>query len=241
MSYLKPNQERSKSAIILIFIVMGIEIISIISDWFQYKLLQNAALGTISVDEANANDYRQQMIAIIYLVIYIGSAITFILWFRRAYYNLHQLTDYLSLPEGWASGAWFVPIICLYRPYQIMKELFLKSADVLEEKTGSYTSPNTSKLGVWWALWIISNLIGQFVFRSSLRAESIDEIMTFTIASIINGIIGIPLALITIAIIRDYAKTEAILYETNVSGELAIVPLIAEENIDHKTSENLDT
>lgn len=232
MSYLKPNQERSKSAIILIFIVMGIEIISTISDWFQYKLLQNAATGTISIDDANANDYRQQMIAIIYIVVFIGSAITFILWFRRAYYNLHQLTDYLSQPEGWAAGAWFVPIVCLFRPYQIMKELFLKSADVLEEKTGIYTPVNTSKLGIWWTLWIISNLIGQFVFRYSLRAESVDEIMTFTMASIINGILGIPLALITLAIIRDYTKTENMLYEINVTEELAIAPLIAEENID---------
>jgi sugar phosphate permease len=72
---------------------------------------------------------------------------------------------------------------------------------------------NTNSLGLWWTLWIISNLIGQFVFRYSMNAESIDELTTTTIASMIANIVGIPLALITIKIVKDYSNVEPLLIE----------------------------
>jgi len=125
MEKLRPNQERAKTAIILIYIVLGIELIDCVSDYFQLRLLQRFQSGiTVSVSEATANDMRVTILALIYMVAYITSAVMFIRWFRRAYFNLHQVARVLTHSEGWAAGAWFVPIVNLFRPYQIMKELY---------------------------------------------------------------------------------------------------------------------
>jgi hypothetical protein len=215
MENLKPNGQRAKNAITLIWIVLAFEIVALISGYLQYDLLQTVANGgEILTETATANDNREQIIAILYMIAFIVSAITFIQWFRRAYYNLHLKVNHLSHTEGWAAGSWFVPVVNLYRPYQIMKEMYQETMELLTKKgIGFNHTFSTNALGWWWTLWIISKIIGQFIFRYSLKAESIDELTVSTFASMIINIIGIPLALITVKVIKDYLDVEPLLSE----------------------------
>jgi hypothetical protein len=215
MENLKPNAQRAKNAITLIWIVLVLEIVSLISGYFQFNLLRGVSNGAeISMETAAANDKREQIVAIIYMIVFIFSAVTFIQWFRRAYFNLHQKVNYLSQTEGWAAGSWFVPVLHLYRPYQIMKELYQETKELLIKK-GRNINPNfsTSALVWWWTLWILNNIIGQFVFRYSMKAESVDELTVSTVASMVSNFIGIPLAVITIKIVKDYSVLEPLVYE----------------------------
>lgn len=215
MESLKPNDQRAKYAILLIWIVLGFEIISMISGFFQYNLLQTALNGgIITMEEANANDKREQVIAILYLIAYFVSAITFILWFRRAYYNLHGRATILSYTEGWAAGSWIVPFINLYRPYKIMKELYEETQEILNKKGITADDKfNMVYLGWWWSLWILNNFMGQFVFRYTMKAKGIEELSNSTVFGIVQNFIGIPLALITIKIISNYASVEPLFYK----------------------------
>lgn len=221
---LKSNEQRAKIAIYLVLSVLIVEVISLISDFMQYELLQNSANGTsLSMDEANANDTRQQIIGIVYLILYLISAITFIQWFRRAYFNLHTRVNNLTYEEGWAAGAWFVPIVNLFRPFQIMKEMYNETCRILGTDNTNIAKPlTTNALGIWWTLWIISGVLGQVVFRLSRHAETVDDFINLTVLSIISSIITVPLALVTIKVIKDYAAVEPFLGEytspNSVSG-----------------------
>ena len=99
MENLKPNGQRAKYVITLIWIVLALEIVSLISGYFQYDLLQTAANGgEISAETATANDTRELIIEVFYLIANIVSVVTFIQLFRRAYFNLHINTiDYLQI------------------------------------------------------------------------------------------------------------------------------------------------
>ncbi|MGS4344462.1 DUF4328 domain-containing protein [Myroides odoratus] len=217
MKKLKPNGQRAKNAIILIWIMLALDIISVISGYFQYDLLQMVANGNeISIEQANANDSREQIISLLYLIAYIISAVTFIQWFRRAYYNLHLRVTNLSYTEGWAAGSWFVPILCLFRPYQIMKELYVETKALLIKKEAVFNSNfTTNTLGLWWAFWLVNNLMGQFVFRYAQRAETIEELTISTLTSMATNIIGVLLALLTIKVIANYAAVEPLLLESD--------------------------
>jgi hypothetical protein len=218
MNYLKPNQQRSKTAIILILIIMALDIIGLISNVFEYLLLEKAAEFGISPDEAYANDLRQRIIGILYLIAFITSIVTFILWFRRAYANLTLAYGKLNHDEGWAAGAWFVPILSLYRPYQMMKELYQKTAALLNEKLHAYYIEFTF-LGLWWTLWIVGNVVGNISTRYALRAETIDELTISSIINIVSDFVAIISALLTVKVIRDYSKMENLLTEINFNEE----------------------
>lgn len=221
MEDVRPNEQRAKTAKILIWIVLAIEILMLISDFFEYQLLSNASAGlSISPESATANDLRQQILAILYLIAYITSAVTFINWFRRAYYNLHTQIYNLRFDEGWAAGAWFVPFLNLFRPYQIMKELYQETEHLLVERVENYQTHNhTALLGGWWTLWIIVSFIGQFVFRYSVGADTIEELMVVSVASIISSVASIPLAFVAVEVIGRYTKMEALLYNEGYTVE----------------------
>lgn len=95
MNTIRPNEQRANIAILLIWIVLAMELISLISNYFQFNMLQSVQDGnTLPMDEANANDTRVQLLSVLYLVVYIISGITFIMWFRRAYFNLHNRVEF---------------------------------------------------------------------------------------------------------------------------------------------------
>ena len=216
MYRLRPNEQRAKNAIILIWIVLALEIVNLISSYMQYDLLQTVVNGGFLSDETvEANDTREQICGIVYFIAYLISGITFIMWFRRAYFNLHQKANYLTHSEGWAAGSWFVPIVNLYCPYQIMKEIYVETKKLFTKKgLSDKIDYSTSYLGLWWTLWIISAFIGQFVFRFAFKsADTMDNLITTTVTQMISNVLGIPLALITIKIIKDYSKVEPLLIQ----------------------------
>ena len=208
---LRDNEQRAKTAILLIWIVLGVEILSLGSSVAQYFLLHNVRQGVeYSEFVLSANDLREGLIGFLFLVVYIVSAVTFIRWFRRAYYNFHTRVTHLSWKEGWAAGAWFVPILSLFLPYQIMKDMYQGTRHVLSER-GLVRDPAllpTGMLGTWWALWVISGILSNIIFRLSLWAESVDELLVSTIGNIVVEVLGIPLAIVTVKVIRDYARVE---------------------------------
>lgn len=228
MAILLPNQNRAKTAMTMVWIVGALNAIAFASDYFQYLLLNRvAAGGIITPESASANDLRQRIIALTYLITFVISAIAFILWFRRAYNNLHQKNNFLSFGEGWAAGAWFVPIINLFRPYQIMKELYVETKRVLSECQVIYIQKlPIRQLGIWWAFWICNSISSQVVFRMTQKAETINSLQMATVASMIDNIIGIALTLITVRVIKSYADVEPLL------AELSENPEAIEEKVD---------
>jgi hypothetical protein len=231
MNNLKPNDQRARVAIILIWLVLLMDVIAFTSGYFQYDLLVGVANGNeLSMETANANDLRQRIVGIFEIVIFIISGITFIRWFRRAYYNLKLKWDYLAETDGWVVGAWFVPIVSLYKPYRMMKELYLETHSVLTNKGFDLSSRfTTAHLPWWWALWIINSIMGQILFRFSLRAESLNELISLTYFNMCVNVIGVPLAIITVKVIKDYAKLEPLLLEIKEeeeSVEIAEVPAV---------------
>lgn len=220
MADLKPNGQRAKIAILLIWIVLAMESLSLVSSYLQYQLLQAAASGVeITPEEAEANDLRELLCAAFFIIAYIVSIVTFIQWFRRAYFNLHQKVSYLGFSEGWAAGSWFVPFINLVRPYKIMKELYQETKAYLTDKGVNVDETlTTTILGWWWALWLVNGFVGNLVFRISLNAETIDELISATITGMVGHLVGIMLSLITLKVVKDYANVEPILYDVKDDG-----------------------
>ena len=94
----------------------------------------------------------------------------------------------------------------------MMKELYVETARIFTKKGLSEGAASSTKfLGWWWTLWIINNMVAQFEFRTSLKAEIAADLSNVTIAGMIGNLISIPLAIITVKVIKDYSKMEQVL------------------------------
>ena len=214
---LKPNQKRAVIAIILIWTCLILNLISLFSSYLQYGLLTQLSRGVqISSHILEQNDSREQVIAYVTIIVSIISAVTFIQWFRRAYFNLHSVVPNLSYTEGWAAGSWFVPIIGLYRPYQIMVELYNKTTARLEErKLIDNQNFEITFVKIWWLLWIIVSIMGRVINKYVSEAETIDNYIDYTFFTMVQDILYIPLSLLTIKVIKEYSNFENILFNDN--------------------------
>ncbi len=207
---LKPNKKRATLAIQMIWAVLIVDLFMIISNYFQYRLLQDFNDGLYVTDEAiSSNDLRVGLLSLVYVLIYIISVVTFIRWFRRAYNNLAARTS-IDHGEGWAAGGWFVPIISLFRPYTIMKELFQKTDRIIANKTGSETKNNhLTLIGFWWALWLIVGYIGNYSLKTMFKEDTIETLSKSTLADIATSIGEIPIGILAILIISAFIKKES--------------------------------
>ncbi len=214
---LRPNLKRAQFAITLIYIILAILCIFNFLLILQFQLIQNSLNGVEITEElALENDNRIELAQKVYYLFYLISTVTFILWFRRAYFNLHKLIDGLSFTENWAALCWFIPFINLVRPYKIMKELYSVSI-VLLNKNGvsNYLNLNKFIVDVWWTLWILVNILSRVFDGFFKSATEVNEIQMSTIFSFVLNTFMIILSFITIKMISDYSKIENSLLEIN--------------------------
>ena len=209
MSYLKPNANRVKTATIILIIIAVLNIVMLISEALQIGLLKRIQIGDFTNSEAESNDLRQGILAFIYLAFIITSIVTFILWFRRAYNNLHQLSTRMEYGEGWAAGAWFVPFMNLVRPYKIMKELYVTSNKILIEKVDNYKPLiSTSIVGLWWTIYIGANMFSNFATRYTQNQSEISNLITGSYLNLGAKFLGIISCIVTILVIKRYVLLE---------------------------------
>jgi hypothetical protein len=177
----------------------------------QANLLIKALHGKyIWVAQAQANDDRQAIIGWITIGIYIISAITFLIWVYRANKNLHAFKNpALRFSPGWAVGWWFVPIMWLFRPYQVVNEISKASNPDVDTSINSVgTLPASAIVGIWWAFFLISNYVGWFAFRYILQHDTITDLLNSTYAYIASDTVDIVGFIITIIMVRIISQSQ---------------------------------
>lgn len=180
---------------VLMWIQLGVAMLSMLSDIAQLRLLGSAE---INPEAAQANDLRQGAVGLLHLGMVVATGITFLMWIHRANRNCHGFgAQGMRFTPGWSVGCYFIPLLNLVRPYQAMKEIWLTSSDPL----GWRPTTSTPLVGWWWTFWIISSVLGNIVFRINLNAETPEALITGTQASIISALIDIPLSLLAITLV----------------------------------------
>lgn len=206
---LRDNTARAKQVISIFWIMAGISVINMASLAWRYFLLsaarqdpENADLAAISL-----SDSLKQIIVIVYFIIYILAVVFFILWFRRAYFNLHQLPWHNArYTEGWAAGSWFVPIIWFWWPYQIMVDIWKGKQNALRERLGEPQS--TTIVGWWWALFLVNNFFAYIVVFTRGQDKDMDGFLMATKIEFAGEIISFAAMIVTIQMIQQASNFE---------------------------------
>ncbi len=156
----RPAKSRANWATFFLAVFGLIAIASIISTIAEIGLLQRINSGEFVSDaEAVSNDNRQRAIGLLYSTAFVAAAIAFLVWIRRASDNLARLgVREQRFSPGWAVGWWFIPFAWLFRPYQVMKEIWKGSYPEIDAKNpDAWTdSPTSRLLGPWWGAWLLS-------------------------------------------------------------------------------------
>ena len=165
---LRPNRQRRNLAKTFVIISMAYGVFAVFP-----MLLYNA-------------DFDLDILAVLWgmsglveLGIIIAAGIIFIQWFRQSYWNLHETKMVTARHrESWAVWGWFVPIVSLFFPPQIMSDIH-KGYHRLspEQRDRDRADESNGPLVGWWIFYLLSQIAGQVLFRVD-NSDFIDPDLT---------------------------------------------------------------
>lgn len=120
-------------------------------------------------------------------------------WLGRARANLTSIRPgfHFTRSDVWDWLAWIVPIVSLWFPYQVVRDL---------SRGSSRTFTQSTWLGLWWGTW----LAGLFLSQSSARV-SVGSGDTFSLLPILDGLSTLALAVafaVWVPIVRSIVRDQ---------------------------------
>src|SRR5262245_46736408 len=117
----RPLDGLARWVVAALAVCIAADVFVIVVDAIEIDLLGRLIDGErVSQSELDASDGRQDVAELLYVLAALAAAILFLRWFHRAYRNLDALAPgSRRFGTAWAIGAWFFPVLNLWRPKKI--------------------------------------------------------------------------------------------------------------------------
>ncbi|HXU01177.1 MAG TPA: DUF4328 domain-containing protein [Polyangia bacterium] len=194
-----------------ITIVMGldvlIELIGDINSFLTVGVMERVIRGE-EVDQAtlSAIDVRTGGLALLGLALLLVAAVLFCLFMPRANRNARSFGAPMSITPGWAAGYFFVPIANLWKPFQAMKEIWQGSDP--DPNVHAFNVPLPALFKWWWGMYLLHNIGGQIVWRTSKTSPTPSDLITSCWVEIVTSTFSIVAALLAAAVVRAVARRQ---------------------------------
>jgi hypothetical protein len=206
-----PRQRRvgglGVAAMVLVGVVVVLDIALTWTTWHAYWLVEDYIAGVAGVTEADVNsaDNLGLLVYVVYLVGFVAAGIVFVTWLWRARVNAEAL---VPAPHrrgrGWVVGSWICPVVNLWFPYMIVDDVYRAS-----RPTSSYdvhdlrVVPGSHLLGLWWALWLASMVLGQIASIIWENTQTVESLRATGIVDVLESATALGAAVSIIMIVRQ--------------------------------------
>lgn len=139
--------------------------------------------------------------AVLQVLLLLVTGICFLIWTYRLSRNLRALgVTGLQFTPGWAVGYFFIPIVSLYRPYQIFREIWQGSDPGLAPRAGQAwrNIRPPALLSFWWVLWMISNVVDR------LAAQTPNDVG----ATVVGAAFSLISAVLAVLVVRTFTARQ---------------------------------
>jgi hypothetical protein len=189
----------------LLWLSVIVACVALVDDLVEFAQVQ---FGQLSPDQVANNDPIQVVVGLLQSGLGIVTGIAFLKWIYRAYKNIKGFgAEGLRFSPGWAVGYYFIPILSLIRPVQVMGEIWRASEDPgnWRQKTGSWL------IAGWWTLFLIYTGVTQISLEIAFQASTNDQWTLAAVLAILGDLFSIPLSIITLRLVTEiYRRQEAL-------------------------------
>src|SRR5271165_4169959 len=200
----------------LLWIGVAVASVALVDDVVEFVQVQ---IGHVTPDQLTDSDPIQGFIELLQSGLGVVTAITFLKWVYRAYKNVQGFgAEGLRFSPGWAIGYYFIPILSLIRPVQVMNEIWRASDDPRnwQKRPGSWM------IASWWALFLIYTGVTQVSLEIAIQASTNDQWTLAAVLAILGDLFSIPLSIAAVRLVTEiYRRQKALVAEANPSGQFA--------------------
>jgi two-component system OmpR family response regulator len=145
-----------RTAAMLIGVAMITALLSILLEGFQLRLLSELErVGEVDLAAFRQSDYRLRIVAFALLVLYVASAVAFLVWIRRSYARLaaRRITGLRYGPM--TAVLWFlVPVAFLFVPRRVVTELWYANPLPAGGRVDNRRRRVPLLIAVWWTAFV---------------------------------------------------------------------------------------
>jgi hypothetical protein len=189
----------------LLWVSVFIAAIALVDDIAEFVQVQ---VGQLTPEQVANNDPIQAIVGLLQSGLGIVTGITFLKWIYRAYKNIQGFgAQGLRFSPGWAVGYYFIPILSLIRPVQVMSEIWRASDDPRNwpQRPGSWL------IGGWWTLFLLYTAVTQISLEIAIQASSNDQWTLAAVLAILGDLFSIPLSIAALRLVTEvYRRQKAL-------------------------------
>jgi hypothetical protein len=191
----------------LLWISVLVACVALVDDIAEFLQVQ---VGQLSPDQVASNDPVQGFIGLLQSGLGILTGIIFLKWIYRSYKNIQGFgAQGLRFSPGWAVGYYFIPILSLIRPVQVMGEIWRASDDPRDwpRRPGSWL------IASWWTLFLIYTGITQISLELAIQATTNEQWTLAAVLAILGDFFSIPLSLAALRLVTEIYRRQITLVE----------------------------
>ncbi len=150
--------------------------------------------------ELETSDWAIAISGLLLFACFLISGFLILKWIHRVNSNAHLYSSEMNVSPGWNVGFFFIPFANLWKPFQGVRETWEVSTMHNQEVPGW--------MRWWWGCWLATNFIGNASFRIGMEAKTAQASSVAAFLDIVAAIVGIPLALCLIRLIRTLTAAQ---------------------------------
>ncbi len=177
---LLPVRPVATVATTLVFANCAANVFGTYTDWHRYQVAADYVAGEPGIgvaDLVSADNLAMGSVWLAFLAL-AGAATLFLTWLWRARVNAERLCRAEHrLARGWTVGAWFVPVVNLWFPRQIVEDVWRTSRPGLPADTYRADGlPSSPLVNAWWCT-MLANVAVFVVMRVETGREATIEVL----------------------------------------------------------------
>lgn len=199
------NAKLAKSGIIMVMAVSAA------------MMLISIFMGGSGLTNARNNILILLVLSSLSLLATLFSIVAFLVWFYNIYDNLGRRFKVTDSTKGWAIGAWFVPILNLFKPYNMMDEVNSKTNLILKVRKIETAEEKSSWIGLWWATLIVAGVLSGV--NSNLNNGGLQNLASAPFSGFMSFLyfFDIVKGVFAIMMINNFNAKEELLFESETA------------------------
>jgi hypothetical protein len=199
---------RGQRVVTALRVTVATEVGLLLCGLITLSILRRLAAGEV-VDPARveAIDLATFVIDLVAAGVLIVTAVLFIRWLLQARRNaLAMGAQELEHSDGAAIWGWFIPIIGLFLPYQVVREAWRASDPVPDAPFRVGTAAAPGVMVAWWGCWVVNSILSQLGFRMRLGLGELSDYADYIdleAVMAIAGVFSIIAAVLAMRVVRE--------------------------------------
>lgn len=196
-------RKRAKIATAGLFAICAVHLIDAGASVQAVRIL--TADAPVDPDDIDALLRLARQLQVAYWIGLVAAAVTFMVWFHRAYKNLSAFGATLSgYDPSAAVWCWFIPFVNLVRPMTIAKEIWVGSTP---DSAGIRSTISSPLISWWWATWLISGFLGTILLRNT-DVATIDEVLSLQYRAILVNGLRVTAAVLAMLVVKRITERQ---------------------------------